>query len=68
MGRKRFQWDELTEAALRDLRRRGESYKACAEAIGVDDRVVQRKAQELGLSARMNQGTISGPVIRGEQS
>lgn len=60
MSRPPIFWTADMLAALNHLRRSGHCYKACADRIGIDERVVARKCRELRLNQRMNFGRISG--------
>jgi hypothetical protein len=48
------------ESTLRRMRAEGRTYKECAEAIGVCDDAVMRKAKLLGINKRMNYGSKRG--------
>lgn len=49
--------------ALTAMRKRGLSLLACAQKLGVADRVAARWARHLGLSARLNRGRLSGETL-----
>lgn len=56
----RTNWtDEMVEKFKR-LRAQGECIEACSEELGVAYHVAIKKAQELGISGRINQGRRPG--------
>jgi hypothetical protein len=55
-----MRWSEPMLETLKSLRAQGASTLECAERIGVDSLIVQRKCRELGIAKRMNRGFISG--------
>lgn len=60
MANRKFEWTEEWVKQLVRLRNKGASAKDIADELGVSDYVVLPKLRELGLSARMNNGAISG--------
>jgi hypothetical protein len=60
----KFRWNDELDAALIEFRRRGLTYEACAEKLGVDKDVLGRRAQELGVNRRLNRNRIRGTIAQ----
>jgi len=59
----RIMWSPQLVDTLTRLRSEGLSLEACADHLGIDARVVHRKARELGINGRMNRGYIRGSIV-----
>lgn len=53
-------WTPIMLATLRTMRGERQPIEACADKIGVSERVAGRKARELGLNQRHNKGRRPG--------
>lgn len=63
MAADRVIWCPEMLGALRSMRAAGATYRECADAIGVHEGTVLRKARQLGLNQRMNRGSTRGAAV-----
>lgn len=59
-----FIWNDELVAELKKRRQQGKSLVRCSEEMGIDYKVISKKAQELKLNRKMNSGILQGPTVK----